>query len=89
MLLGALSWLGDGCKSTDNMTFSLTDDGQEAHYYELPAQLCAGVTLWLYVDTDVFLDYHENVSKNWLCLQELISSHMAKQCICANEKGNL
>lgn len=39
------SWLGDGCKSFDKMTFSLTDDGQEGHYFELLAKLspAAGV----------------------------------------------
>lgn len=45
---------GDGCKSTDNMTFSLTNDGQEGHYYELLSTLSAGVTLWLFKDVDVF-----------------------------------
>lgn len=64
VLLWMLSWLGDGCKSTDNMTFSLTDDGQEGHYYELLAQLSAAVTLWLYVDTDDSLDFLGNASKN-------------------------
>lgn len=39
------SWLGDGCKGTDNMTFSLTNDGQEGHYYEQLAELSAGLTL--------------------------------------------
>lgn len=55
MLLGVLSWLGNGCKNTDNMTFSLTDDGQEGHYYELPAQPSAA-TPWLYVNADVLVD---------------------------------
>ena len=53
------SELGDGCKSIDNMTFSLTDNGQEGRYYELLAQLCAGVTLWLEVDADVFFGFPE------------------------------
>jgi len=34
----AHSWLGDASKSTDNMTFSLTDDGQEGRYDERWAQ---------------------------------------------------
>lgn len=62
------SWLGDGCKSTDNMTFSLTDDGQEGHYYELLAKLSADVTLWLYGDADVFLYFLRMMAvmfKNW------------------------
>lgn len=40
------SWLGDGCKSTDKMTFSLMNDGQGGHYFELLAKLCADTTVW-------------------------------------------
>lgn len=50
------------------MTFSLTDDGSEGHYYELSAWPSAGVKLWLYVDADAVLGSPEidgdNVSKN-------------------------
>lgn len=40
------SWLGDGCKSTDKMTFSLMNDGQGGHYFELLAKLCADTVVW-------------------------------------------
>ena len=58
------SWLGDGCKGTDNMTFSLTNDGQEGHYYEQLAELSAGPTLWLYMDADIFSDFKADDSKD-------------------------
>ena len=51
-------------KSTDNMTFSLTDDGQEGHYYELFTKLSA---LWLNVDADVFQDLLRSMVSRVMC----------------------